>query len=656
MLPNLLASGAVRGRAIIAGGGNTDSDSGFVEPPTVTLTASGDTTISGKVKPGSFGKFVYPFAVVAANTSYVIKYTPNFTRMSQGGKLALVGFGFKNSNDFHIVGLRGDGSTGLKDYQVYGTPPNGWNKDTGHTTVQGSAPTNGTQAGPNWIRLDTSSDGTTYTFYSSSDGATWTAELTGQAPTPFSNVSSVTTFGVALWFNNADTGPFDITIQAGTSPSFAVTVVKNASNQTAVNYSVATKLTWDTNVFDDQGCHSTTANTSRITIPLSLTGKYVTLSACVELSNVTAASDLYMQIYKNGSTSYNGWGGHDATTCSKAYNVANKAWIQCFTQPILVSAGDYFEVELYCSDTSVDVTAAKSSFSLHMMAGTLDGALVKLSADSGNTFFNFDILAWDAEVYDTAAYHDNVTNNSRLTIPVGANGKVGLVKFSADFAYSGGLKDDSALIRKNAATDSAQPTKLNQATLTDAFTQAISKPITLATADFFTVLQHITAIRKSARQTFGIQIFSSFTGAVVKKSADQTSANYSTPAVIAWNTEDIDTNTIHDTVTNNSRLTVPPALNGKWAIISASVTMGGSTFTANSDVSLNISKNGGQSYDGFGGQSRQLGSSYSHASIQAYTQPVLLVTGDYYEAELYSGDTSVTVNSTESWLTINVLN
>lgn len=203
MFVHMLNGGAVRGRAIVVGGGSGDSDGGFVADPIVTTTASGNTTVKGQVKPGSFGKFVYPLAMIAAGRQYTFRYTPQFSQLAQQGKLAMVGFGLKNSNDFHIVGLRGDGSTGIHKYKVNGTPPNGWNKDTGHTTSDGGASANGTQAGPNYIRLITSADGATYKFQTSPDNVTYTDEYTGQTPTPFSNVSSVLTFGIALWFNNA---------------------------------------------------------------------------------------------------------------------------------------------------------------------------------------------------------------------------------------------------------------------------------------------------------------------------------------------------------------------------------------------------------------------------------------------------------------------
>lgn len=217
-MPLPLTPGSLRGPGayVPPTGGGTGTgvgDGGFQEPPTViTSSATGDVTIKGKVKAGSFGKFVLPLANVTAGRQYTFQYTPQFQRLAQQGKLAMVGFGFKHNNDFNLVGLRGDGSTGLHKYQVNGTSPNGWNKDTGHTTNDGGASANGTQAGPNYIRIAISSDGTTYTFSSSPDGVTYTAEFSTQTPTPFSNVSTADTFGLALWFNNADAGPFSITM------------------------------------------------------------------------------------------------------------------------------------------------------------------------------------------------------------------------------------------------------------------------------------------------------------------------------------------------------------------------------------------------------------------------------------------------------------
>lgn len=209
MLPHLLGKKGP-GAAVVVGSGGGDSDGGFVEQPVVTVNAAGDVTVKGKVKPGSFGKIIVPLAVaIQAGRQYTFRTVANFAQMTMQGKLAMVGAGIKNSNDFHLFGLRGDGSTGCTVYEVYGTPPNGWNKQTGHTVADSGAPAHGTQYST-YHRLAVSADGTTVDYSTSADNVTWAEELSDVSISPFSNVSGVLTFGVALWFNNADTGIFEV--------------------------------------------------------------------------------------------------------------------------------------------------------------------------------------------------------------------------------------------------------------------------------------------------------------------------------------------------------------------------------------------------------------------------------------------------------------
>jgi hypothetical protein len=52
-----------------------------------------------------------------------------------------------------------------------------------------------------------------------------------------------------------------------------------------------------------------------------------------------------------------------------------------------------------------------------------------------------------------------------------------------------------------------------------------------------------------------------FNGALVKKVANQTTANYTTLTAVAWDTEVYDTNSWHDNATNNTRVTVPSSVN-----------------------------------------------------------------------------------------------
>lgn len=191
--------------------GSAGDGDGIDDP--VVIDVNGDVTITGKVKAGSFGKFVFPLATIAVSRKYTFRVVANFSQLAQQGKLAMVGFGFKTGNDFHIAGLRGDGSTGTDEYIVHGTPPNGWNKQTGHTEVNEGDAAAGTQHTA-YYRLTTSADGTTYKLETDTDGASYSTVVTAQALTPFSNILSVTTFGVALWFNNADAGPFSVQITA----------------------------------------------------------------------------------------------------------------------------------------------------------------------------------------------------------------------------------------------------------------------------------------------------------------------------------------------------------------------------------------------------------------------------------------------------------
>jgi hypothetical protein len=65
---------------------------------------------------------------------------------------------------------------------------------------------------------------------------------------------------------------------------------------------------------------------------------------------------------------------------------------------------------------------------------TYSGVSVTKTTTQSAANNSFTTLSFDSEQYDTDGYHDNVTNNSRLTIPSGKNGYysvTGLVRFAA---------------------------------------------------------------------------------------------------------------------------------------------------------------------------------------------------------------------------------
>jgi hypothetical protein len=71
-------------------------------------------------------------------------------------------------------------------------------------------------------------------------------------------------------------------------------------------------------------------------------------------------------------------------------------------------------------------------------------------------------LAFDTEVFDTDAYHDTATNNSRLTIPTGFDGTV-LITVKGDWtADTGGAERDVALLKNGAAASMANAEVMSQ--------------------------------------------------------------------------------------------------------------------------------------------------------------------------------------------------
>jgi hypothetical protein len=81
----------------------------------------------------------------------------------------------------------------------------------------------------------------------------------------------------------------------------------------------------------------------------------------------------------------------------------------------------------------------------------LRGAMVRKAADQvGFDYSAGATIAWDQEVYDTENFHDNVTNNGRLTVPAGCSfARLGLELTMANNTIGA---DITAIIRKNGTT------------------------------------------------------------------------------------------------------------------------------------------------------------------------------------------------------------
>lgn len=151
----------------------------------------------------------------------------------------------------------------------------------------------------------------------------------------------------------------------------------------------------------------------------------------------------------------------------------------------------------------------------------------------------------------------------------------------------------------------------------------------------------------AARTNLGVA--PAFKGALVRKSADQTGANYTATTAISWNTEVYDTDGFHDNVTNNTRLTV--LANGYVRLVGEVIVI---ALTAGVGLSIDIRKNGA-SFFGIPSQD-SIADAGGAARMNVTTHVVEVVAGDYFELALtVVGDTSVTLPAAINWFGIEVV-
>lgn len=138
--------------------------------------------------------------------------------------------------------------------------------------------------------------------------------------------------------------------QPGFTPRGAL--VKRAADATGQNVTGGvTAITFgasDTEVYDTDNLHSTSVNTSRMTIPTGWT--WARVAGMVYVNNVTInVNFLQTAVYKNGAA-FNGY-PIDLRTSGSVTMLTNVC-----SAPVPVVAGDYFELMWFINtDTSVDL-------------------------------------------------------------------------------------------------------------------------------------------------------------------------------------------------------------------------------------------------------------------------------------------------------------
>ena len=142
---------------------------------------------------------------------------------------------------------------------------------------------------------------------------------------------------------------------ASGSTAKGVSVYDSVGNQTIAN-NTWTAATWNSEDFDTDAFHSTSSNTTRLTIPTGLGGKYSI--KCQMMWGLSGTGTRYIRLYKNGSAIKE---SGEVIPSASLYVAAN------FSTDLQLTAGDYLELYAYQNSGSsqpIYTTILDSQFSL----------------------------------------------------------------------------------------------------------------------------------------------------------------------------------------------------------------------------------------------------------------------------------------------------
>ncbi len=224
-------------------------------------------------------------------------------------------------------------------------------------------------------------------------------------------------------------------------------LLNTSAGLTAQDLTSATVLSWDTEVYDTDGFH--TGSGSKIIIPSSVSGRGI-FTGMVATANVGSGS-IFPRIIKNGSFVYTGAVGAGRPISGNGQSTTSN-WTQINSGPLLLTAGDEWELDIrISSDTSVDVTTA-SSFGLYVygQAHATIGCIAQLNAaQAGQNFQTPAAISFDGtDILDTNTIHDPSGAPTKFTIPSAANGLYGIVHSTAQASSVTNAAGHSLAIRR----------------------------------------------------------------------------------------------------------------------------------------------------------------------------------------------------------------
>jgi hypothetical protein len=131
-----------------------------------------------------------------------------------------------------------------------------------------------------------------------------------------------------------------------------------------------------------------------------------------------------------------------------------------------------------------------------------------------------------------------------------------------------------------------------------------------------------------------------FMGAMVKKAADQTGANYTTSTAVAWDGEVYDTDAFHDNASNNTRLSIPSGLG--IVKVRAGARLRLANITADLWTILSLVKTGTGAFDGASSMSTEAG--ITNPDPEFTSGPFAVTAGTDYLEAFFQVETDTTID------------
>jgi hypothetical protein len=299
----------------------------------------------------------------------------------------------------------------------------------------------------------------------------------------------------------------------GANAGFIGASVSNSVLQTITTGGSGEAITFDTEQYDTDGFHSTSVNTSRMTIPAGLGGKYLCIAGG-GFNDPEASGVVYYT--KNGSPSAVQVGGGSVTT--------TRLDIQAVEIFDLV-AGDYIELwAFHAAGADRDFgTGVASYFRIVKLDSGKVGSGIGAQAYNSTTQSVNDstetALTLDSEIFDTDGFHSTSSDTSRMTIPAGLGGKYLIIGNAYMAPDADGVR--VLTFRKNGTTSlrhgstivpsSANSINVTASTVADLAAGEYVELIALHTAGAALNVGHASSL--SAQTTFSIMRLDSGTSA-----------------------------------------------------------------------------------------------------------------------------------------------